>query len=214
MRLTALTFRLKGEYVNKSLLYSLLFFYLIGHPLNSTATTLEEQADNIESSKNAIHKEISDIFNNYKKSLKITTGQPEVIDSNGNTVTISMEVFVKLTDPNLSLQMASAMNKYFRSVTRYTTYLNASIAAGGNKEAWTQLTQNGLLAKISFLGDIQSISLFGNFDYWFSVKITEEDVFKITFSIDKKDLKLNPTPTIRLVIKNCVKKNGENMCGF
>ena len=189
-----------------------LFIEEFGHPLTSKATTLEEQANTIESSKNEARKEISDIFNKYKKSLKITTGQPEVIDSNGHTVMVSMEVFVKLTDPNLSLQMARAMNKYFTSVTRYTSYLEASIAAGGNKEAWDELVKNDLQAKISFLGDIQSISLFGNFDYWFSVKITEEEVFKITFSVDKKNLKLNPTPTIRLAIKNCVRKNGENMC--
>lgn len=198
--------------MNKYLLRSLLFFCLIGHSLTSTATTLEEQANNIESSKNEIHKEISDIFNQYKKSLKITTGQPIVSDSNGNTVKVSMEVFVKLTDPNLSLQMASAMKKYFRSVTRYTTYLHASIAAGGDEEAWDELTQNGLIAEISFLGNIQSISLFGNFDNWFSVDIIEDDVFKMTFNVDKKNIKLDSIPTIKLVTKNCLRKNGNNMC--
>lgn len=199
--------------MNKHLLYSLLFFCLIGHPLISTATTLEEQANNIESSKIEIRKEISDIFNKYQKSLKITTGQPKVIDSNGNTVTISMEVFVKLTDPNLSLQMANAMNKYFRSFTRYTTYLDVSIAAGGNNEAWDELTQNGLLAEIYFLKNKQSIPLFGNFSGWFSVKITEEEVFKMTFSIDKKNIKLDLTPTIRLVTKSCGKNGiGKNSC--
>ncbi|WP_432740707.1 hypothetical protein ABXJ76_11865 [Methylobacter sp. G7] len=200
--------------MNKYLLYSLLFFCLIGHPLTSTATTLEEQANNIESSKNEIHKEISDILNQYQKSLKITTGQPIVSDSNGNTVTVSMEVFVKLTDPNLSLQMASAMTKYFTNVTRYTTYLHTSIAAGGDKEAWDELTKNGLLAEISFLGKMQSISLFGNFGYWFSVDIIEDDVFKMTFNVDKKNLKLDPIPTIKLVTKNCLRKNGNNMCGL
>lgn len=196
------------------LLYSLIYFCLIGHPLTSTATTLEEQANNIESSKNKIHKEISDIFNKYKKSLKITTGQPIVSDSNGNTVTVNMEVFVKLTDPNLSSQMANAMNEYFRSFTRYTTYLDVSIAAGGNNEAWDELTKNGLLAEISFSGDTRSIPLFGNFSNWFSVKITEEEVFKMTFRVDKKNIKLDPTPTIRLVTKSCA-KNGirKNSCG-
>jgi len=192
----------------------MLSFCLIGHPLTSTATTLEEQANNIEASKHKIHKEIADIFEEYKTSLKITTGQPIVIDSNGNTVTVSMEVFVKLTNPNLSLQMASVMNKYFRSFTRYTTYLNVSIAAGGNHEAWEELTKNGLLAEISFLDNTRAIPLFGNFSNWFSVKITENDVFKITFIVDKKNIKLNPTPTINLITKNCVIRNGENMCGL
>ena len=189
--------------MNKYLLYSILFFCLIGHPLTSTATTLEEQANNIESSKNEIHKEISDIFNQYQKSLKITTGQPIVSNSNGNTVTVSMDVFVKITDPNLSLQMGSAMTRYFRSVTSYTTNLDVSIVAGGDSEAWDELTKNGLLAEISFLGSMQSISLFGNFGNWFSVDIIKDDVFKMTFNVDKKNIKLDATPTIRLVTKNC-----------
>ena len=189
--------------MNKYLLYSILFFCLIGHPLTSTATTLEEQANNIESSKNEIHKEISDIFNQYQKSLKITTGQPIVSNSNGNTVTVSMDVFVKITDPNLSLQMGSAMTRYFRSVTSYTTNLDVSIVAGGDSEAWDELTQNELLAEISFLENMQSIPLFGNFSNWFTVKITENEVFEITFRVDKKNIKLDATPTIRLVTKNC-----------
>jgi hypothetical protein len=86
-------------------------------------------------------------------------------------------------------------------------------AAGGNNEAWDELTKNGLLAEISFLGDTRSIPLFGNFSNWFSVKITEEEVFKMTFSVDKKNIKLDPTPTIRLVTKSCG-KNGirKNSC--
>lgn len=204
--------------MNKYLLYSLLFFCLIGHPLTSTALTLEEQADNIESSKNNIHKKISDIFNKYKKSLQITTGEPIVSDSDGNKVTIRMDVFVKLTDPKLSLQMAYVMNEYFRNFHRYTsgkddTYLEMSIVAGGNHEAWDKLTQKGLLAEISFLKNKQSIPLFGNFSNWFTVKITEKEVFEITFSVDKKNIRLNPTPTIRLVTKIC-DKNGirKNTC--
>lgn len=200
-------------------MYPLLFFCLIGHPLTSTAITLEEQADNIESSKNNIHKKISDIFNKYKKSLQITTGQPNVIDSNGTIATIRMEVFVKLTDPNLPLQMVDAMNGYFRNFNRYgseneDTYLEMSIVAGGNHEAWDELTKNGLLAEISFLENKQSIPLFGNFSNWFTVKITEKEVFEITFSVDKKNIKLDPTPAISIVTKNCVRKNGENMCGL
>lgn len=198
--------------MNKYLMYTLLFFCLIGHTLTSTATTLEEQANNIESSKNKIHKEISDIFNKYKKSLQITTGQPNVINSDGHTVMIRMEVFVKLTDTNLSLQMANAMNRYFSYPHRYTTYLEVSIVSGGDPEAWGELTQNGLLAEISFLENKQSIPLFGNFSNWFTVKITENEVFEMTFSVDKKNIKLDTTPTIRLVTVNCVKKNGENMC--
>jgi hypothetical protein len=202
--------------VNKYLLYSLLFFCLISHPLTSTATTLEEQANNIESSKNKIHKEISDIFNKYKESLKITTGQPNVIDSNGNTVMIRMEVFVKLTDPNLSLQIADTLKRYFRFPRRYTsgnedTYLEMSIVAGGDREAWDELTQNELLAEISFLENTQSIPLFGNFSNWFTVKITENEVFEMTFSVDKKNIKQDATPTIRLVTKNCPKKNGKQI---
>jgi len=201
--------------VNKYLLYSLVFFGLIGHPLTSKATTLEEQANNIESSKNKIHKEISDIFNKYKKSLQITTSQPNVVDSNGHTVMISMDVVVKLTAPDLSLQLADAMNRYFRIYTRGNedSYLEVSIVSGGNREAWDELTQNGLLAEISFLESMQSIPLFGNFSNWFTVKITTNEVFKMTFIVDKKNIKLNPTPTIKLVTKSC-DKNGikENSC--
>jgi len=198
----------------KAYITGILLIILSGYPLSSIAISLEEQVNNIESSKNNIHKEISNIFNKYKKSLQITTGQPNVIDSDGSTVTISMEVFVKLTNPSLSLKMAKVMNKYFRCFSRYTSYLEISIVACGNHDAWDELTKNGLLAEISFLNDTQLIPLFGNFSNWFSVKIIEEDVFNMTFSVDKKNINLDPTPTIRLVTKNCIRKNGENMCGL
>lgn len=203
--------------MNKYLLYSILLFCLIGHPLASIATTLEEQANSIESAKNKAHKEILDIFNKYKESIKITTGQPSVIDSNGHTVMIRIKVFVKLIDANLSLQMADAMNRYFSYPRRYASgnkdeYIEVSIVSGGDHEAWDELTQNGLRAEISFLENKQSMPLFGNFSNWFTVKITENEVFEMTFRVDKKNIKKDATPTIRLVSEKCVKKNGENMC--
>lgn len=199
--------------MKKYLLYPLFFFCFIGHTLISAATTLEEQADKIESSKNDKRKKISDIFNKYKNLLEITTGQPNVIDSNGNIVNIRMEVFVKLTDQNLSLQMDQTMQKDFGNYTRYTsgndnTYLDISIVSGGNQEAWDELTRKELRAEISFLEDKQSIPLFGSFQNGFTVQITEKKVFELTFSVDKKNINLNPTPTIKLISTNVCKEKG------
>ncbi|MGZ8181174.1 MAG: hypothetical protein ACXWT1_04370 [Methylobacter sp.] len=197
--------------MKKYLLCPLLFFCFIGHTLTSTAATLEEQADKIESSKNDARKKISDIFNKYKNSLQITTGQPNVIDSDGNKVMIRMEVSVKLTDPNLSLQMDDTVKEYFSYPKRYTsgnnnTYLEMSIVSGGNQVAWDELTRKELRAEISFLDDKQSIHLFGSFKNWFTVKITEKEVFELIFNVDKKNINLNPTPTIRIITKICKEK--------
>lgn len=182
------------------------------------ATTLEEQADKIEYSKNDVRKKISDIFGKYIKSLQISTSQPEVIDSDGNTVAIRIEVFVKLTDKNLSAQIDDMVREYFRYPKRYATenevnYLELSIVSGGNRIAWDELTKNGLMVEISFLEGKQVIPVFGNFSNWFTVTIVENKAFEIALTVNKKSLKSNLTPTIKLITRSCA-KNGirENSC--
>ncbi len=166
--------------------YLWILFCLLGQPLDSAAATLEEQADAIEATRNNARKEIFDIFNKYKNSIKVTTGEPTVINSDGEKVVIGMKVFVKLMDVNISSQLSDVMNKYFSYPRKFATgdegkYVEVSIVSGGDRDAWNELTKNGLKAEVLFLKEAQSIPLFGNFDNWFTVKITESEVLMLDF---------------------------------
>lgn len=202
--------------MKKFLLHALLFLYAISHGVN--AETLEEQANRIELANELAKKEeennrkkIPNIFDSYKNSLQITTGQPKVIDSDGNKVKISMIISVKLNDPNLSLQIGRTMKEFFNFPMLYedekgNTYHEISIASGGSRIAWEELTERKLRAEITVLGDKSSIQLFGSDQYWFNVKIVEKEIFEVAFSIERKKLNSDLTPKIELVSSTCKKR--------
>ncbi|MBA4320696.1 MAG: hypothetical protein C0412_20065 [Flavobacterium sp.] len=199
--------------MKKILLHAWLFLYAISHGVN--AETLEEQANRIELANKEIElskendrKKIPNIFDNYKNSLQITTGQPKVIDSDGNKVKISMDVFVKLNDPDLSLQIGRTIKEFLYFPMLYkdekgNTYYEISYASGGSSIAWDELIKRQLRAEITVLGDKSSIPLFGSFENGFTVKIVEKEVFEIVFSVEKKKLNLDLTPKIELVSSTC-----------
>lgn len=183
---------------------------LVKDSLPSTVLALEEQANAIEHSKNNARNEIqkiSDIFSEYKKSIQITTSQPRVSDSDGINVRLSMDVFVELKNPDLVSQIITLMNKYFiYHAKNYDAYIETSIAAGGNREAWDEFAKNGLIAEISFLGDKRQVPIFGTFEYWFNLKVTKKEKFNVIFLVDKKRIKNMDkisTPNIAIVTRVC-----------
>jgi len=201
--------------------YLLLFLILVGNSVTSFAFSLEEQVNNIESSNKSASKEISNIFYEYKKIIKITTGEPKVIKSNGRKVTILMDVFIELVDPNNSLKkILHTLGSNINQVERRADYsgkeshIEVSWIRGGNRGAWKQLTKHGLLAEITFLNSKKLVPLYGNFSYssLTTVHIKEKDTFEIEFIVDKSNLKMNPTPKIKLITKTCGKKGSYYSC--
>jgi len=130
-----------------------------------------------------------------------------------------MDVFVGMIDPNLITKINHELIQHPLHVERRKYIMNDYThlqvwPREWNSAAWEALTKNGLLAEITFLNSKKSIPLFGNFSSssLTTVHMIEEEEFKLTFIVDKKNLKINPTPIIRFVTKKCDKKGRKYSC--